>query len=160
MRHAQCLPLSAAGLLAMTAMAGATKLKVTYAGSGDSGSIDEVQFLDAGGKVMTLATDWQVTTYRGQVARESSLSRTVEALVDAMLPSGFEINEGGSGIILVNLAKRTMQWEHVDNGEDISTYDSEGELIGDPVTENSNTTVFDVNLVKDDWDLALREFIR
>jgi hypothetical protein len=78
-------------------------IEAAYSGYGDSGAIDGVQFRDAAGERVdrTLLPD--------------ALVEALETCVYAFLPSGFEINDGGQGTVLIDTQTAKVTLRHQEN---------------------------------------------
>jgi hypothetical protein len=78
-------------------------IEAAYSGYGDSGAIDGVQIRDAAGERVdrTLLPD--------------ELVEALEACVYAFLPSGFEINDGGQGTVLIDARTEKVTLKHQEN---------------------------------------------
>lgn len=86
---------------------GIDRVVLSYNGSGDSGCIEEVN------------------AYKGEneVSLNETLKDWAEGLIYAMLPGGWEINEGSSGEARIHVYNRSIEIRHSDNI--ISTVESD-----------------------------------
>ena len=78
-------------------------IEVAYSGYGDSGAIDGLQFRDATG----LRVD------RARLPKD--VIEELENCVYAFLPSGFEINDGGQGTVLIDTRTAKVTLRHQEN---------------------------------------------
>jgi hypothetical protein len=75
-------------------------VEATYSGYGDSGAIDSVQYRDVAGERVDRTTISQ------------PLVEQLENCVYAFLPSGFEINDGGQGTVLIDTRTAKVTIKH------------------------------------------------
>lgn len=108
--------------------AGVRRLEIAYSGSGDSGGVD---FVEAFGD-----DDVRLTTLCGQLGGIESLledkhkgaARILDNLIDMILPSGFEINDGGQGRITIDVVHGTWKLHHEENITSIEEHEVEGKF--------------------------------
>lgn len=92
---------------------GVTFITVSYSGSGDSGSTDDITM---DGTSEALARDWDVWTARkcwlwnGHAIKD--WNDLMDQLSDGYIPAGFENNEGGRGTITVDIRRGVVTGEH------------------------------------------------
>jgi hypothetical protein len=82
---------------------GIANIEAAYSGYGDSGAIDGVQYRDAAGQ---------------RVDRTSLPTEIIEQLENCIyefLPSGFEINDGGQGTVLIDTRSAKITLRHQEN---------------------------------------------
>lgn len=78
-------------------------VEVAYSGYGDSGAIDGVQYRDAAGQRVDR------TTLPPEVIEQ------LETCIYEFLPSGFEINDGGQGTVLIDTQTAKVTIKHQEN---------------------------------------------
>jgi hypothetical protein len=78
-------------------------IEAAYSGYGDSGAIDGVQYRDAHGQRVDRATI------------PVPLAETLETCLYEFLPSGFEINDGGQGTVLIDTQTAKVTIQHQEN---------------------------------------------
>ena len=74
-------------------------IEVSYNGEGDSGDISYVVYFDIAGD----RAKYKLSTENEEKLRDACFS---------LLPSGFENNDGGFGVIKINIRKRVITVEH------------------------------------------------
>ena len=79
------------------------RLEAVYSGCGDSGAIDELRFQD------------DVNQAINQAAIAADLQTSLEEALYAFLPAGFEINEGGQGVLRLDVNSGQLTLEHQEN---------------------------------------------
>ena|SRR5579864_7067857 len=77
---------------------GVTTLQAFYNGSGDQGCVVEIIYKDANGQQMELTNN--------------DLETLVDEVVCSILPDGWELNEGSSGNVIINVAERKLAFDH------------------------------------------------
>jgi len=82
---------------------GVSKVHAEYSGYGDSGSINFIAYLDAQGQPMNM-----------DLVRAAS-DPEIERVLYELLPSGFEINDGGQGDVYLDVQAGTVKLEHQEN---------------------------------------------
>lgn len=85
---------------------GVRKLRVHYSGSGDSGGVDDIEQLGDGDAVLRLDG---VNSLLGDTAS------VLDGLIDQILPSGFEINDGGYGTLTLDVVNGKWSLDHSQN---------------------------------------------
>lgn len=112
-------------LLAALKQGGATSATVTYAGSGDSGSVEDVTIEAPEGTgfdssvAITVFMDrgvyqdgaWQTATVEQQVTIEQALSDFAEQALE-LVHGGWENNDGASGSVVFDCRTDTVSIEH------------------------------------------------
>jgi hypothetical protein len=78
-------------------------IEAAYSGYGDSGAIDGVQYRDAAGQRIDR------TTLPPEVLEQ------LETCIYEFLPSGFEINDGGQGTVLIETQTGKVTIKHQEN---------------------------------------------
>jgi hypothetical protein len=78
-------------------------IEAAYSGYGDSGAIDGVQYRDAAGQRVDR------TTLPPEVIEQ------LETCIYEFLPSGFEINDGGQGTVLIDTRTAKVTIRHQEN---------------------------------------------
>lgn len=112
-RQARCNTLKNE-ILPELAEAGVDRVVAEYSGYGDSGAIDGVAYLSAGGQPV-----------EGAAALVSD--RMEDALYE-FLPAGFEINEGGQGTLTLYVKDAKVVLEHGQNVTEVNESTEEFEL--------------------------------
>jgi hypothetical protein len=82
---------------------GVARLKAEYSGYGDSGAIDSIEYLDSHDQPVNM-----------DMVRSVSDPAIENALYE-LLPSGFEINEGGQGDVTIDVATGIVTLDHQEN---------------------------------------------
>ncbi len=82
---------------------GVTTVVCEYSGYGDSGGVENVIYLDENNKPVS----------RSEFA--DTLDGDIRDYAEALLPAGFEINEGGQGTVTLDLRSRTYTVDHGQN---------------------------------------------
>jgi hypothetical protein len=108
---------------------GVARLIVSYEGTGDSGETQNAVAFNAQDQ---------------EVVLPNALAEELAALADNLIPYGYEIDDGGQGNIMLNVAARQIQHEHsdfyVESETTTTTYDRElldqAELAGDQAPES------------------------
>lgn len=112
-------------LLAVLKQGGVSTATVTYAGSGDSGSVEDVAVESAAGTgfdTLALITvfanrsdyldhEWQTTVVEQQVSIDQALRDFAEEAVE-LLHGGWENNDGASGSVVFDCENGTVRVEH------------------------------------------------
>jgi hypothetical protein len=93
----------------LTAATGVKKITYRYSGEGDSGSMDDVDFYPT-----------------PRVEIPEALKSELENCAWEFVPSGFENNEGGYGVLTVDIAEHKIHLEHSERI--IETNDTEEEF--------------------------------
>jgi hypothetical protein len=88
---------------------GVSSVELSYSGCGDDGCIDGTSFSPK------------------TVDVPNELREIVESWTEAVLPEGYEINEGGQGTVVISVADATARIEHEYN---VTTTESETYEIG------------------------------
>lgn len=78
-------------------------IEAAYSGYGDSGAIDGLQFRDAAGQRIDR------TTLPPEVIEQ------LETCIYEFLPSGFEINDGGQGTLMIDTQTAKVTLKHQEN---------------------------------------------
>jgi hypothetical protein len=78
-------------------------IEAAYSGYGDSGAIDGIQFRDAAGERVDRTT------------LPTEIIEGLENCVYEFLPSGFEINDGGQGTVLIDTQTAKITVKHQEN---------------------------------------------
>lgn len=78
-------------------------IEAAYSGYGDSGAIDGIQFRDAAGQRVDR------TTLPAEILEQ------LENCVYEFLPSGFEINDGGQGTVMIDTQTGKVTIRHQEN---------------------------------------------
>jgi hypothetical protein len=102
-RHAGTLARLRDDIIPTLVRMGVTKVQVEYSGYGDSGAINSIDYFTADGKAISIGSS------------APTLDTEIECVVDAVLPDGFENNEGGQGDITIDVAKGCLTIEHQEN---------------------------------------------
>src|SRR5438105_12736424 len=74
------------------------KVEVSYNGSGDSGNIDEVNFYDIKGSAVDVT--------------DKDLIEFISNYTEMKLPDGWEIDDGSSGTLLIDVKKKKAKILH------------------------------------------------
>ena len=82
---------------------GVAKVKCEYSGYGDSGCINHIAYLDAHDQPVNM-----------DLVRAAS-DPEIERVLYEFLPAGFEINDGGQGDVMIDVAAGTVKLEHQEN---------------------------------------------
>jgi hypothetical protein len=82
---------------------GVAKVKAEYSGYGDSGCINHIAYLDAHDQPVNM-----------DMVRSAS-DPEIERILYEFLPSGFEINDGGQGDVMIDVAAGTVKLDHQEN---------------------------------------------
>lgn len=82
---------------------GVAKVEAEYSGYGDSGSIDEISYLDAAGEPVNM-----------NLVRPAS-DPDIENVMYELLPAGFEINDGSQGMLTLDVQAGTVTVNHGEN---------------------------------------------
>ena len=93
----------------LTAATGVKKITYRYSGEGDSGSMDDVDFYPT-----------------PRVEIPDALKNELEKCAWEFIPSGFENNDGGSGVLTIDVTTHKMHLEHSERV--IETNDTEEEF--------------------------------
>lgn len=86
-------------------------IDVAYDGSGDSGQIESITFLDTTGQTIE--------------SEDAPLADAVEEYVYSLLPGGWENNEGAFGTVHIDVAEQKAHVEHSARFEDYETSEFE-----------------------------------
>ena len=78
-------------------------IEAAYSGYGDSGAIDGIQFRDAAGQRVD------------RTCLPTEIVEQLENCVYEFLPSGFEINDGGQGTVLIETQPAKVTLKHQEN---------------------------------------------
>ena len=78
-------------------------VEAAYSGYGDSGAIDGVQYRDAAGQRVDRAS------------LPNQMTEQLESAIYEFLPSGFEINDGGQGTVLIDTQTAKVTIRHQEN---------------------------------------------
>ena len=78
-------------------------IEAAYSGYGDSGAIDGIQYRDAAGQRVDR------TTLPAEIVEQ------LETCIYEFLPSGFEINDGGQGTVLIDTQTAKVTIRHQEN---------------------------------------------
>lgn len=91
------------------------KVHVTYDGSGDSGQIEEITFMDKGGRVILI---------------EDSITDKLDTVICGILPGGWELDSGSLGTIDIVIKGKTVKYthEHNERYEEVNTTTNEVEM--------------------------------
>lgn len=95
------------------AKAGIRRIDVTYSGYGDSGAIDDITCY--GDEDKELPLDAELRDHVCQLAYE-------------IVPPGFENNDGGEGVIKIDLVNGKYHLHHGERVSSVEWSDSEGEF--------------------------------
>ena len=104
-------------LLAVFKTLGVARIEVEYSGSGDSGQTDEVRFLDARGRTVRYDEAVKYDFEEEKVNLEGVADRLAWNAVDKGGHGGFYNNEGGFGILVIDLLASPVAFrlDHSDN---------------------------------------------
>jgi hypothetical protein len=98
-----------------------------YSGSGDSGQVDEVEYVAgpqyqpvANSKVVAAAVDEELGAY--------GMDYLIDGLLDGNGYGGWEINEGSEGVVKIDVAKRTFTITHTNYEPDSDESEDEFDL--------------------------------
>jgi hypothetical protein len=92
---------------------GISTIDVQYSGYGDSGGAENAECHDAEGKGVQLPQE---------------LQRGVFTYAESLLPPGFEINDGGQGVVKLDIVRGTFKLHHETNFTETETTESEGQF--------------------------------
>jgi hypothetical protein len=93
-------------ILPVLANHGVANIEAAYSGYGDSGAIDGIQYRNEAG----------VRVDRGSLP--TPVVEQLENCVYEFLPSGFEINDGGQGTVLIDTQTAKVKLKHQENYTD------------------------------------------
>ena len=95
----EAIRVQSAALLATLTAQGVAVVEAHYNGGGDNGCVEEIIYKDANDNEMTVHA----------IATENAISD----VVCNFLPDGWEINEGSSGTVILNVAERKLDLKQV-----------------------------------------------
>lgn len=140
--HEQALAFNKASIFDALAKHGVATVRVTYDGAGDSGQLNDMEFLDSQGAPFTEPFEGKVAcsrqvfgsynpdtqSYRDDTFQEeeSSLVAAVEHVcyhVLGLKHPGYENNEGGQGEFTFDVSNRTLSLHHEDNIMEVEVYE-------------------------------------
>ena len=118
-------------IFAKLARLGIASVKITYDGSSDSGCVESIEALgpdkitvvlpDTPASITVIESKWdpETSTFKRQsVRRTVPLEEALESWCYDLLErhfSGWEIDDGSSGTIRLDVVKRTANWVHEQN---------------------------------------------
>jgi hypothetical protein len=98
-------------------------VEITYDGEGDSGQIQDTAAFDAGNARVPLDRPVTMALLKGkEPTRYQTLSEAIDDFVWTVLQEyhgGFENNDGGFGIIVIDVAEGTVTLDHNDRCIDL-----------------------------------------